>query len=170
MTVLDESAVDRSGARDRWGRQSNLGSGDNGDFLASSIIVAEVDDPPVGLDQRVRQVRVGAASLGMQNAASRLLPKAKFGFEVVHEGTKGVGVVPTDRRVNMNMVDRAGGASVRGTCNEASQLPGEVVSGKVTGLDKPDLLPASAGKQVPGESRSALSASSPGKHVISSAR
>jgi len=85
-------------------------------------------------------VRVGAAIFDVEDAASGLIGKTEFAFEMGDEGTKGVGVVPTDGRINMNMVDRPGGATGSGTRDQAAKLPAEVGGGKAARLDKPDLL------------------------------
>lgn len=101
---FDQGPIDCHRLGDRRGRKAKLGGGKDGALFATPVVVAQVDDLAIGPDEGISNMRMGAACLGMQNAASRLICKAKFGLEMPEKDTDCVRVVPSDGRINVQVI------------------------------------------------------------------
>ncbi len=85
-------------------------------------------------------MRVSAPVFLVQDAAPRLILKPEFAFEMAQKYAECGGVVPADRRVDVDVIDRPVGATAGCAGDQASQLAGQIGGGEMTRFDKLNLL------------------------------
>ncbi|MDB5530757.1 MAG: hypothetical protein JWR51_3860 [Devosia sp.] len=127
VAVLEQGPVDGHRSGDWRRRESKLARGENGALFSAPVRVAQVDNAAVGPYKTIEDMCVGAASFGVQNTAAVLILESEFAFQVSQEDADDLGSVVTDGRVNVQVPNGAGSATVGGTCHELAQLPCQVI-------------------------------------------